>query len=250
MAVTSNLRRVPWAAWAAAAARDLLAARIRGFRAPHPHPRRAGCPALFSSLSTPQPGAAAAAEAQLLRVINFEISCAQQDCKKRDWTKELGGKFPFQIQDKEGTSGITLTKRDQKEQIDVEVFLPSPVDPEDQNGDQEGQAEDDNRRSQYYIPLMVKIHKGLVSLEISCSSYPDELVIESLAFGPSDESALSSVEAKLCNLPEELQKAFYSYLRSRGISDDVTNFVHAYMINKECHEYLSWLRKLKSSIKC
>jgi complement component 1 Q subcomponent-binding protein, mitochondrial len=47
----------------------------------------------------------------------------------------------------------------------------------------------------------------------------------------------------------ELQKAFYSYLKSRGILEDVTNFLHAYMINKECYEYLSWLRKLKSLIR-
>jgi hypothetical protein len=51
------------------------------------------------------------------------------------------------------------------------------------------------------------------------------------------------------NLPEELQQAFYAYLKSRAISSDVTNFLHAYMINKECHEYLSWLRKLKGLIK-
>jgi complement component 1 Q subcomponent-binding protein, mitochondrial len=111
--------------------------------------------------------------------------------------KELGGGFPFQIQDKEGTDTITLTKRDQKEQIEVEVFLPSPADPVDQNDEQEGRPEDDNCQSQYFIPLMVKIYRGLVLLEINCCSYPDELVIESLAFGSSDESVLSSVEAKL-----------------------------------------------------
>jgi complement component 1 Q subcomponent-binding protein, mitochondrial len=51
------------------------------------------------------------------------------------------------------------------------------------------------------------------------------------------------------NFHKELQKALYSYLKSRGISEDVTNFLHAYMINKECHEYLSWLGQLKSLIK-
>uniref|UniRef100_A0A0A9DJU6 Uncharacterized protein n=1 Tax=Arundo donax TaxID=35708 RepID=A0A0A9DJU6_ARUDO len=131
--------------------------------------------------------------------------------------------------------------------MEVEVFLPSPVDPMEQNDEQEDQAEDDNPQNragngvpnQYCIPLMVKIHKGVASwLEISCSSYPDELIIESLAFGPSGESVgLLNVEAKISNLPEELQKAFYSYLKSRGISKDVTDFVHAYMINKECHEF-------------
>ncbi|KAL6609869.1 hypothetical protein ACP70R_039838 [Stipagrostis hirtigluma subsp. patula] len=248
MAISSALRRAPWAV--AAAARGLLATRSgRRLHPPHPHPHRAESSALFSSLSAPQPSAAA--DAHLLRVINFEISCAQQDCKKRDWAKELGEGFPFEIQDKEGTSRITLTRRNQKERVEVEVFLPSPADIVEQNGKQEDQAEDGNGTNQYYIPLMVKIHRGAATwLEISCRSYPDELVIESLAFGPSDGSVhLSSVEAKLSNLPDELRKAFYSYLKNKGISTDVTNFLHAYMINKECHEYLSWLRKLKGLIK-
>lgn len=111
--------------------------------------------------------------------------------------KELGEGFPFEIQDKEGTNRITLTRSNQKEQIEVEVFLPSPVDAAVQNGEQEDQAEDGKHRShtgngvpnQYCIPLTVRIRKGVAScLEISCSSYPAELIIESLEFGPSDES--------------------------------------------------------------
>ncbi|RLM99085.1 uncharacterized protein C2845_PM06G19720 [Panicum miliaceum] len=286
MAISSGLRRAPWAA-----ARGLLASRS-GWRVqpPQTQPHRAECSALLSSISAPQPGAA---DAQLLRVINYEISCAQQDCKKRDWlvigytndkpklqlqvfrilkdagdmvlleivwmTKELGEGFPFEIQDKEGTSRITFTRRDRKERIEVEVFFPSPSDSMEQNGEQEDRVEGDNCQgqarnaaaNQYYIPLVVKIHKGPASwLEISCRSYPDDLTIESLAFGPRDKSVDSSdVEAKISNLPEEFQQAFYSYLKSRAISSDVTNFLHAYMINKECHEYLAWLRKLKGLMK-
>ncbi|CAN6337418.1 unnamed protein product [Urochloa humidicola] len=255
MAISSALRRAPWAA---AAARGLLTSRS-GWRAHPPQlsPYRAECSALLSSVSAPQPGAAA--DAQLLRVINYEISCAQQDCKKRNWAKELGEGFLFEIQDKEGTNRITLTRRDQKERIEVEAFLPSAADSVEQNGEQEDQVADDDRQghgsnaaaNQYYIPLVVKIHKGTASsLEISCRSYPDELVIESLAFGPRDGSADSSdVDARISNLPKEFQQAFNSYLKSRAISSDVTDFLHAYMINKECYEYLAWLRKLKSLIK-
>ena len=121
--------------------------------------------------------------------------------------KELGEGFPFEIQDKEGTSRITLTRKDRKERIEVDVFLPSPADSLEQNGEQEDRIEGDNSQeqasnaaaNQYYIPLLVKIHKGTASrLEISCRSYPDELTIESLAFGPRDKSVDSSnVEAKI-----------------------------------------------------
>lgn len=120
--------------------------------------------------------------------------------------EELGEWFPFEIQDKEGTTRIILTRRDPKELIEVEAFLPSPADPVEHNGEQD-ETKDDNRQAdaisgaanRYYIPLVVKIHRGMAShLEISCRSYPDELAIESLAFGPTDESVDSSnVEAKI-----------------------------------------------------
>jgi len=121
--------------------------------------------------------------------------------------KELGEWFPFEIQDREGTTRIILTRRDQKEQTEVEVFLPSAADPVEHNGEQKDDTKDDDSQaraisgpaSRYYIPLVVKIHKGMASwLEISCRSYRDDLAIESLAFGTRDESVDSSnVEAKI-----------------------------------------------------
>uniref|UniRef100_A0A0D9WH89 Mitochondrial glycoprotein domain-containing protein n=1 Tax=Leersia perrieri TaxID=77586 RepID=A0A0D9WH89_9ORYZ len=261
MAISSTLHRAP--SWAAAA-RGLLAnwrSRSGGLvRAPRRHGYGHGGPfaSAFSALSGQQMSAAAA-DAQLLRVINMEISYAQQDCKNRNWSKKLGEGFPFEIQDKDGTNRMTLKRSDHKEQIEVEVFLPSPVNEAEENGEQEEQSDDGKDRThtgngvsaQYCIPLMVRIQKGAAPyLKICCSSYPNEFIIESLSFEPNSESGDSaSHEAKLSNLPEEFQKALYSYLKSRGISTDITDFLHAYMINKECHEYLSWLRKLKGLVK-
>ncbi|CAM0955228.1 unnamed protein product [Alopecurus aequalis] len=254
MASASALRRAP----RAAAARALLAAlgSRPSSRVRPPH-HRAASASPFSSIPAPQ--RIAAADAQLLRVINFEISSAQSDCRKPNWAKILGENFPFEIKDKEGTNRITLTRTTRNEQIEVEVLLPSPVD----GPEQEGQSEDDKKQShadagsgvpiQHCIPLMVRIRKGAAAasfLEISCRSYPSELVIESLEFGSSGESRGSlSGGTAFSNLPEEFQKALHPYLGIRGISAHFTDFLHAYMINKECHEYLSWLRKLKGLIK-
>ncbi|BAF17642.1 uncharacterized protein At2g39795, mitochondrial [Oryza sativa Japonica Group] len=257
MAVSSTLRRARSHPSWAAAARGLLATWGAGSGGRVRHPRHGAASAsLFSSLSSSQ---TSAADAQLLRVINMEISYAQKDCKNRNWSKELGEGFPFEIQDKDGTNMMTLKRSDHKEQIEVEVFLPSAVNEAEENGEPEDQCEDGKHRThigngvpaQYCIPLIVRVRKEAASyLKISCSSYPNELIIESLSFEPNDESGDSaSLEAKLSNLPEEFQKAVYSYLKSRCISTDITDFLHAYMINKECHEYLSWLRKVKGLIK-
>ncbi|XP_047044318.1 uncharacterized protein At2g39795, mitochondrial-like [Lolium rigidum] len=247
MAIASALRRAPRAAALLAA----LGSRAGGRVLPLHH--RAAHVSPFSSLPAPQPSAA---DAQLLRVINFEISSAQSECRKPNWAKILGEDFPFEIKDKEGTNRITLTRTCKSEQIEVEVLLPSPVE-EDQAEDGEKQsqshASSDVVSSQYYcIPLVVRIHKGAAAscLEISCRSYPTELVIESLEFRSSGASGGSlSGGTAFSNLPEEIQKALHPYLGIRGISQHFTDFLHAYMINKECHEYLSWLRKLKGLIK-
>ncbi|XP_044978566.1 uncharacterized protein At2g39795, mitochondrial-like [Hordeum vulgare subsp. vulgare] len=255
MAISSALRRAPMAA---AAARALLAAlgSPRSGRVGSPH-HGAAPVAPLSSLSAPQPSAVA--EAQLLRVITYEISCAQLDCRNINWAKELGEGFPFEIKDKEGTKRITLTRTHQEERIEVEALLPSPV--EDGEQEEEDQAGDGGKQShaggggvpnRYCIPLTVRIRKGAADscLEISCCSYPEEFVVESLEFGSSDESAGSlSGGTAFSDMSEELQKALHLYLGSRGISTNFTDFLHAYMINKECYEYLSWLRKLKGLVK-
>lgn len=83
MAVSSTLRRARAHPSWAAAARGLLATWGAGSGGRVRHPRHGAASAsLFSSLSSSQ---TSAADAQLLRVINMEISYAQKDCKNRNW---------------------------------------------------------------------------------------------------------------------------------------------------------------------
>lgn len=50
------------------------------------------------------------------------------------------------------------------------------------------------------------------------------------------------------DLDENLQKAFHRYLEMRGIKPSTINFLHEYMINKNCREELLWMKKLKKFI--
>ncbi|KAM0851675.1 hypothetical protein ACQ4PT_052277 [Festuca glaucescens] len=99
--VEGTLRACPRAVALLAALGSRAGGRVR------PLHRRAACVSPFSSLPASQPSAA---DAQLLRVINFEISSAQSDCRNPNWAKILGEDFPFEIKDKEGTNRITLTR--------------------------------------------------------------------------------------------------------------------------------------------
>jgi hypothetical protein len=76
MAIASALRRAPRAAALLAALGSRAGGRV------HPLHRRAAHVSPFSSIPAPQPSAA---DAQLLRVINFEISSAQSECRKPNW---------------------------------------------------------------------------------------------------------------------------------------------------------------------
>lgn len=50
------------------------------------------------------------------------------------------------------------------------------------------------------------------------------------------------------DLDENLKKAFHKYLEIRGIKPSTTNFLFEYMLNKDSHEYLIWLKKLKDFV--
>ncbi|XP_020108645.1 uncharacterized protein At2g39795, mitochondrial-like [Ananas comosus] len=198
-------------------------------------------------------------DSTLLRVIDSEIKCAEE-CDDHDRVEEIPEGFPFEVQDEKGLNIITLRRSYQGESIEVVVSMPSLVTGEEpdrereaENGeDGEGAGEENERPSQSSIPLTVNVTKGDgLSLEFTCTAYPDEIVIDSMSVREnkqSDEEMLAYEGPDFNDLDENLQKAFHKYLEIRGISPMTTNFLHEYMINKDSREYLLWLKNLKQFI--
>ncbi|CAL5190027.1 unnamed protein product [Lathyrus oleraceus] len=186
----------------------------------------------------------------LLRVIESEITCAQETDESGD-AEEVPSNFPFKIIDSPGQQTITLERSYQGEEIKVEVHMPDLV-----TGDEHGNEDDDKddeseKATQSSIPLSVSVaKKGGPSLEFSCVAYPDEIVIDSLSVKNPDVSddQIPYEGPDFQDLDESLQKTFHKYLEIRGIKPSTTNFLHEYMINKDSREYLVWLNKLKSFI--
>lgn len=205
----------------------------------------------FSSVSRRQKGS----NSELLQIIESEIKCAEE-CEGHDRVEEIPEGFPFEIQDEEGKNIILLKRTYQDENIEVRVSMPSLVTGEELEDDAGGNDDDedggnDERPSQSNIPLTVSVNKGQgPSLEFHCTAYPDELVIDAMSVRetPSDEEMLSYEGPDFSDLDENLQKAFHKYLEIRGISAITTNFLHEYMINKDSHEYLLWLKNLKDFV--
>ncbi|XP_039128092.1 uncharacterized protein At2g39795, mitochondrial [Dioscorea cayenensis subsp. rotundata] len=212
-----------------------------------------GCPnthslARFSSLALKKP----ASDAGLLKVIDFEIKCAEES-DHHDRVEEIPEAFPFQIQDDKGMNVITLKRTYQNENIEVVVSMPALVTGEEPENAGEGDNDDEHEKpSQSSLPLgVVMSKKGGPILEFNCTAYPDEVVIDSLSVREKEQAGEDSLAYEgpdFNDLDENLQKAFHKYLELRGVSALNTNFLHEYMINKDSREYLLWLRNLKKFI--
>lgn len=194
-------------------------------------------------------------DADLLQVIDAEIKCAEE-CDDFDRVEEIPEGFPFEIQNEEGKSTVTLRRRYFGEDIEVLVSMPSLVTGEEHEHDRSagpgGEEGVKERPAQSSIPLTINFSKNeRHGLEFCCTAYPDELVIDSMSFKEikeSGEEMLAYQGPDFSDLEENLQKSWYKYLEVRGISAMTTNFLHEYMINKDSLEYLLWLRDLKKLI--
>ncbi|KAF4346055.1 hypothetical protein F8388_016452 [Cannabis sativa] len=201
-------------------------------------------PAFHYSTESKKPSS----DESLLRVIESEIHCATET-DDQDRVEEVPNGFPFEIQDNPGLQTITLKRKYQGEDIQVEVHMPDLV-TGGQNDDGDD-GDDDEKSIQSSIPLVVNVSKKSgPALEFSCTAYPDEIAIESLTVkhpeNSGDEIAYEGPDFH--DLDENLQKSFHKYLEIRGIKPSTTNFLHEYMINKDSREYLLWLEKLKKFV--
>lgn len=248
------------------AAPSLLLLRSRSLCASAPPPLFTA--PLFSSTSSPSSSSPsswgssaprrlsslAASDASLLRVVEAEIKCAEE-CDDHDRLEAAPEGFPFQIEDKQGTNVVRLSRTYQgKELIEVTVSMPSLVtgDHNEEEEEEEDPEEQGQSQSQPHIPLVVRVskeNKGAPTLEFACTAYPDEVVIDSMSVIEGEdgkEEVLAYEGPEFNDLDENLQKALHKYLELRGITPLNTNFLHEYMINKDSREYLLWLRNLKA----
>lgn len=104
------------------------------------------------------------------------------------------GDFPFKIEDNPGHRTVTLTREYNGEQIRVEVSMPGSMDEheDDVDDNEDGHNEKANETS---IPLVVTVtKKSGLSLEFSCTAFPDEIVIDGLSVNHPEKSSSSEEE--------------------------------------------------------
>ncbi|PIN07930.1 MAM33, mitochondrial matrix glycoprotein [Handroanthus impetiginosus] len=191
----------------------------------------------------------ASSDESLVRVIESELQYAVES-QEEDQAEDAPAGFPFKIEDHPGQQTVTLAREYQGETITVEVHMPDLVTGEE-NDDNDDDDEGEERANQSSIPLVVRVSKkGGPSLEFGCTAYPDEIAIDSLSVKDpeSSEDQIAYEGPDFGDLDENLQKAFHKYLEIRGIKPSTTNFLHAYMVDKDNREYITWLKNLKKFV--
>lgn len=142
---------------------------------------------------------------------------------------------------------ITLRRNHGNEEIEVVVSMPVLSSDEDEGLDDENKEKEEATHDitkRVSIPLTVNVSKRGgrgTSLEFGCSAYPERIEIDAFSF-----KGGGTYEGPPFNkLDHNLQKALHKYLEKRGISSFTTILFFEYMINKDNHEYLSWLKNLR-----
>ncbi|CAB81585.1 putative protein [Arabidopsis thaliana] len=191
----------------------------------------------------------------LIQVIDSEIKDSfEADDHDADEETIDSSDFPFKIEDNPGHRTVTLTREYNGEQIKVEVSMPGLAmdeneDDVDDDEDGDGRHEKSNESS---IPLVVTVtKKSGLSLEFSCTAFPDEIVIDGLSVNRPDDSSeeqLTYDGPDFQELDENMRKSFHKFLETRGIKASATDFLYEYMMKKDSREYLLWLKKLKTFV--
>ncbi|WJX16243.1 hypothetical protein P8452_06298 [Trifolium repens] len=102
---------------------------------------------------------------------------------------------------------------------------------------------------QLHLSLIVDISKGEDGngLEFVCSAWPDSLDVHKV-FILKRGSTKPFDGPDFRNLKPKLQEKFREYLDTRGVNNELCNFLYHYMMHKDKIELLRWMNRLKSFV--
>ncbi|KAH7523983.1 hypothetical protein FEM48_Zijuj06G0070100 [Ziziphus jujuba var. spinosa] len=153
----------------------------------------------------------------------------------------------FMVQDRPGEQWITMKgKFGDTEDIKIEVTMFDGYQLVPKLGD-----DSSGESVRLHISLLVDISKGNGSneLEFICSAWPDSLEVQKVYIIRRDGMlAKPYMGPDFGKLKDNIQKTFLEYLEARGINDELSIFLHKYMMNKDKTELIRWLGHVKSFV--
>jgi len=159
----------------------------------------------------------------------------------------------FELVEEEGLTTIKLTRAFNGETIEVVFDCEDEEEMEEPPLENEEQTEEEDEEQSYEstgsgINFSVRVQKDDSAILFKCVATSNEIAIKNVNF--SEKPSLSVHETysgpQFYQLDDDLQAAFYEYLKARKIDDDLSYFIVEHSQRKEQKEYVRWLELLHS----
>lgn len=183
-------------------------------------------------------------ESKIIRLVRNEIQYQSDYAPPHQPVAEFDR---FMVEDRPGEQWITLrgkSAEDENIKIEATMFDGSVFAPKS-GGESTGEE------VRLHISLLVDIWKGEQNelMEFVCSAWSDALEIQKVyIFRHGGFPTRPYMGPNIKDMSTKLQNGFYEFLRTRGVNDDLSKFLHEYMMNKDRIELIQWLLKLQSVI--
>ncbi|XAR71027.1 hypothetical protein NMG60_11028107 [Bertholletia excelsa] len=182
-------------------------------------------------------------ESNVLRILRNEILYQSEYAPSHQPPAEFNS---FSVEDRPGEQWMTLRgKFGENETIKIEatMFDGSVVVPK--SGD-----DSDAEEMCLHISVLVDISKGKeCDLEFVCSAWRDHMEIQKVYIFRRDKTLPPPyMGPNFRDLNHKLQNALLEFLKARGVDDNLSAFLHEFMMNKDRIELLGWLTKVKSFV--
>ncbi|XP_057959673.1 uncharacterized protein At2g39795, mitochondrial-like [Malania oleifera] len=183
-------------------------------------------------------------ESNILRILRTEIRYQSEYAPPSQPVTKFNS---FTVQDWPGERWIRLTRKfGENEDVKIEVTMFDgcvlvPKSGEDSDGDD----------MHLHLSLLVDICKSDDSdvLEFVCSAWPDFLEIQKVyVLGRDRLLPAPYLGRDFKNLDEKLRSRLHEFLQERGVNDELSVFLHDYMMNKDRIELIHWLGSVKSFV--
>lgn len=191
---------------------------------------------------------------RLLRSLRSEIS----SCRPEPAPPLPPSAAPFTVDDRPGEQWIRLRRAfsaaegggGEEEEVRVDAtMVDGAVAPT-----RSGAVADGGGPPRMHISVHVEVSKTTrpdMALHFECSAWPEEMDVERVypvrRGAPAPEQQYMGRQFR--ELDEEMQGAVRDYLEQRGVNDELAEFLHSYMENKEQTELVRWLRNVECYLK-
>ncbi|KAK3211474.1 hypothetical protein Dsin_016180 [Dipteronia sinensis] len=186
-------------------------------------------------------------DSNILRILCSEIDYQSEYAPPHQPATKFNS---FAVEDRAGEQWMTMNgKFGDSEDIKIDAtmfdgFVSVPRVGDDATGED----------ARLHISVIVDITKidGSKTAQFICSAWPDALEIHNVYVFSSTSRDNKLVRPYIGphfrKLSGELRRALREFLKARGVNDELSVFLHEYMMNKDRIELIGWLWNLKSFV--